>query len=609
MAIFNPALTDLGQLLTPLNDGELRVAHALSSLDDDWTIYVQPHLGMDWPDFVAVHDRHGVRAIEVKDWAYDKYRLAGNGTVEFRNSGGGWTSTNENPRYQAYRYRSTIFEQFFAMPEDGTAVPPSVRATVVLLNHSTEHACRVLHSRNAPSVQRAIDIRGEDALADLNAVLRGDAPSVPRRESMQRLRRHLTESSMTWELRQPIPMSEGAANIEANPNNARRRRVRGPAGCGKSFGLAARAARLASEGKNVLVLSFNVTLSHYLRALVASHCATYAANPARVTCVPIHAFSGRIVEDAKAQGIEPGDVGKVDRWDEVIAKAAAVLQQGYRCQYDAVLVDEGQDFELTWWQMLRDHVVKPDGEMLLVADPTQDIFNKQAWTDEERMIGSGFSGQWTDLAGSYRMPSDMVPIANAFAEQYLGGARLAAAVPADRLEISGTTARTERRWENISPTADLGREVGLQTVALLRANPELCPSDVVFMCETHPQGLEAVKVIEASGFAVHHMFGTTTSEKQRRKRRFWPDAPGVRGCTVDSFKGWESRAVVLGIGTWDGRSPRLAYVAMTRVKGDPLGRPSLVTVVNSDNALAAFEATFAEPAESWPAPLAELRVG
>jgi hypothetical protein len=609
VAIFKPSLAEVGQLLTPLNDGELRVAHALSALDDDWTIYVQPHLGMDWPDFVAVHDRHGVCAIEVKDWAYDKYRLSDNGTAEFRNGGGGWTSTDENPRYQAYRYRSTIFEQFFAMPEDGTAVPPSVRAIVVLLNHSTEHARRVLHSRHAPSAQRAIDIRGEDALAELDDLLRGDAPSVPRRESMQRLRRHLAESSVAWELRQPIPMSEGAGNIESNPNNARRRRVRGPAGCGKSFGLAARAARLASDGKNVLVLSFNVTLSHYLRALVASHCATYAANPARVTCVPIHAFSGRVVEDAKAQGIEPVDVGKVAPWDEAIAKAASVLAQGYQCRYDAVLVDEGQDFELAWWQMLRDHVVTPDGEMLLVADPTQDIFNKQAWTDEERMIGSGFSGQWTDLAGSYRMPSDMVPIANAFAEKYLGGARLAAAVPADRFEISGTTARTGRRWDNISPTADLGYEVGLQTVALLRAHPELCPSDVVFMCETHPQGMEAVKVIEANGYAVHHMFGMTKSEKQRRKRRFWPDAPGVRGCTVDSFKGWESRAVVLGIGTWEGRSPRLAYVAMTRVKGDALGRPSLVTVVNSDPALAAFEGAFAEAAESWPAPLAELRVG
>ena len=89
-------------------------------------------------------------------------------------------------------------------------------------------------------------------------------------------------------------------------------------------------------------------------------------------------------------------------------------------------------------------------------------------------------------------------------------------------------------------------------VDLLDANPQLSPSDVVFMCETHEQGLTAVKLIEAAnGYSVHHVFGGSTAEKQRRKRRFWPDAPGVRGCTVDSFKGWESRAVVLGIGQGD----------------------------------------------------------
>jgi hypothetical protein len=67
--------------------------------------------------------------------------------------------------------------------------------------------------------------------------------------------------------------------------------------------------------------------------------------------------------------------------------------------------------------------------------------------------------------------------------------------------------------------------------------------------------------------------------------------------------------VVLGIGCGDAWSRRRAYVAMTRVKGDPLGRRSLVTVVNSDPALATFETTFVEPAASWPAPLAALRVG
>ena len=83
MAVFKPSLGDLGQLVTPLNVGEHCVARALSSLDDGWTIYVQPRIAHDIPDFVAVHDHYGVCAIEVKDWANAGYRQADDGAVEF----------------------------------------------------------------------------------------------------------------------------------------------------------------------------------------------------------------------------------------------------------------------------------------------------------------------------------------------------------------------------------------------------------------------------------------------------------------------------------------------------------------------------------------------
>ena len=45
MAVLIPSLDDLSQLVTPLNPGELCVARALSMLDDDWTVYIQPRLG------------------------------------------------------------------------------------------------------------------------------------------------------------------------------------------------------------------------------------------------------------------------------------------------------------------------------------------------------------------------------------------------------------------------------------------------------------------------------------------------------------------------------------------------------------------------------------
>jgi len=107
VAVLIPSLDDLSQLVTPLNPGELCVARALSMLDDDWTVYVQPRLGQDIPDLVAVHDRYGVCAIEVKNWARSGYRPTVSGAIEYQCGGTGWSQSKEMPRYQAYRLRRT----------------------------------------------------------------------------------------------------------------------------------------------------------------------------------------------------------------------------------------------------------------------------------------------------------------------------------------------------------------------------------------------------------------------------------------------------------------------------------------------------------------------
>ncbi len=117
MAIMRPPLAECDRLMTPLNEGERRVAEKLSELDDEWTVYVQPRLAQDIPDFVAVHPRHGVCAVEVKHWARGGYRPGNGGTIEYL-SGGVWHTSKEAPRYQASRYRSTIYEHFFAQPQD-----------------------------------------------------------------------------------------------------------------------------------------------------------------------------------------------------------------------------------------------------------------------------------------------------------------------------------------------------------------------------------------------------------------------------------------------------------------------------------------------------------
>jgi hypothetical protein len=601
MAVLRPSLDELDDLAEPMNDGALRVARALARLDDEWTVYVRPRLALDVPDFVAVHPRRGVCAIEVKDWSSGtRYRQNERGAIEYRGRDGVWKRSADTPRYQAFRYSQVIFDQFFALPEHEAASSPAVRAALILPGHTTDHARQLLELAQVTPEEHAVEVWGGDALATgIERVVRGIGCPPPPALSIERLKRHLSESELVRELQTPVRMSAGARNIESNPRGAKIRRIHGPAGSGKSYGLAARAARLASRGQTVAVLTYNVTLSHYLRTLVTKRCHEYAADPTLVTVVSFHGLCQRVADDARQAGVEA--VARDAPWPErIVTEAANAYALGHGPVFDAVLVDEGQDFTLEWWNLLRDRVCRANGEMLLVSDPTQDLSDKRAWTDEEHIVGAGFSGPWAELEGSYRIPSDIVPIANEFSLRYLDGERLAVSVPDDQRSVVGHVAPTVRRWLNVSPTVSLGRQIGYEVAELLDRDPELSPADVVFLCETHAEGLQAVRVIEACGIEVHHVFADDRREQGRRRRRFWPDAPVVKGCTIHTFKGWESRALVMGIDTWPD-ALRRTYVALTRLKADRLGRPSYISVVNGDPSMARFGEFFEHPIVEWPA--------
>jgi superfamily I DNA/RNA helicase len=114
---------------------------------------------------------------------------------------------------------------------------------------------------------------------------------------------------------------------------------------------------------------------------------------------------------------------------------------------------------------------------------------------------------------------------------------------------------------------------------------------VIYLCEYHHDGLAAAEIIEAAGYPVHHVYSRDPDERQRRKSRFWPDADAVKGCTVHAFKGWESPAVVLGIGMEE-RSRRLAYTAMTRVTSTTGLTSSYLVVVNADPRMVEFTERF-----------------
>jgi superfamily I DNA/RNA helicase len=263
-------------------------------------------------------------------------------------------------------------------------------------------------------------------------------------------------------------------------------------------------------------------------------------------------------------------------------------------RYDAILVDEGQDFTQEWWNFLRRHVVRNDSsEMVLAADVSQDIYENRSWVDEESMRGCGFSGAWTNLAGSYRIPVDMAPILGDFIRSHLPSAD----PPTSPNDHSGiAAASTIRRWVNSvsSDDREIAHVVLKELGALMSHDSPPHAADTAILVSTHQTGLEIVSRFPEG--EIEHIFAKTTRLQSQRKNRFWPGVALLKGSTVHSFKGWEVRALVIVADeeaneTTESAIRRL-YVALTRVKGDPLNRSAFVTVINRIPALASFKSTF-----------------
>lgn len=561
MATFQPSLDHLDEL--SLTEDVVVVARALAALDDAWTVYVTPQLGLDIADLVLVHDQRGVVVVEVE------------------------SETRQRPVVAlARRHRTTIYDQFFSLPGDGREAGSMVRAAVVSPTATTETVRAAL----APG-DPVVAIWGTEVIAGQLEVLLGAAVTPVPSESVRRLRHQIVAAGVVYDAVTPVQLSANARMVVANPRGSKVRGVTGPAGSGKTFAMTARAARLAAEGKSVLVLCFNSTLANRLRQLVVERCAEYGANPTLVTCTSFHNFCARVVDDARQSGIEAEEPVRGTWPVKIVVKAHEVLSARFDRRYDAVMVDEGQDFTVAWWNLLREWVVRPEGEMLLATDPSVDLYGKQTWAEPTTLQLGGFQEPWIEMASSYRMAPELTAATNNFALAFVDDEGTVPQVPADQTAVVGRVAVGVPTWRNLDRVADLGPAIGEEVVRLLSENPGLAPRDVAYLCEYHHDGLAAAAVIEAAGYPVHHVYSRDPDERHQRKARFWPDADAVKGCTVHSFKGWEIPAVVLGIGMEE-RSRRLAYGSMTRASSTQGHEASHLVVLNADPRMAEFGVTF-----------------
>lgn len=626
--IVHPPLDSMSRLRQPLTKGERAVLDLfVRRLPPGWEIYVQPHLNGLRPDFVLLNPAVGIGVFEVKDWDLDamSYWNEPSRTNDGQSQRPILRATRDgrtfdvwpNPALQVRRYKEEIHQLYcprleqrngFAVITAGLIFPFASRDRIAALiaPHQTKEE-RETYPRYSP-------ISGREAISDgwLDDVF----PESNRRSSSYMtpdhaddLRGWLAEPDFSVNQRTPLEMDARQRSLAETRTPSGYRRIKGPAGSGKSVVLAARAATLVAEGKSVLIATYNITLWHYLRDLVARA----SGGPGwsdRITTLNFHEWCRRTCHEAgpawskEYSSLFAGVPEKPNdprlrrewrkRWQPVIDRlldvdvpdlASRAVGEPNVTRYDAILVDEGQDYRLLWWNALR-RAAKDGGECVLVADATQNVYGTAgAWTDNA-MRGAGFSGSWAPLETSYRLPNDAMDMARTFAKEFL---------PKDSIDLpkpeQGSLALhpCTLRWVQREPEATTTGICVSEILSMMKraGRDGLANADICLLTDDQRAGAEVVRLLREKNIRAVTTFDDGGNESKRRKMGFWMGDARVKATTLHSFKGWESRLLVVHITrAFTDEARALVYAGLTRLKRSARG--SHLTVVCTAPELSGF---------------------
>ena len=202
---------------------------------------------------------------------------------------------------------------------------------------------------------------------------------------------------------QPLAVLDLRQERNAHSLGEGHRIVYGVAGSGKTVILIARARLVAQDpNKQVLMLCFNRALAEYFQRLFAQ--------TTNVTCLTFHQWG------SQRNGVRFNDAEDEEAFGERLLQR---LQhgEGDAHKYDAVFIDEAQDFSKSWFLCSKLALKETDdGDLLIVGDGSQSLYRRRPFTWREagvNAVGRTINTRF-DLDKNYRNTREIMKVAAEF---------------------------------------------------------------------------------------------------------------------------------------------------------------------------------------------------
>lgn len=406
MATFYPCIETIIKLKVPPTEGERTLLDFLGRmLDDSYEVYFNPYLNGDRPDVLIMREGNGVLVIEVKDWNLDNFTLNEKKKWIYTPNG----SPVKSPIDQVLKYKNNLFDLH---------VDKLLEKKIKDIRHFNTVACAVyFHCATQQKVENLlvepfkedkkyqtflkynIDLIGRDGLEEehFNTILRNRYLSKDKHshlftgELYENFKRILSPSMHMKAQGVPYTYSEKQKEIIYGrwENGIFKvqleQRVRGVFGSGKTTVLAARAVQAykrALERNNnprILILTFNITLKNFIHDKLMRVDETFPLECFII--INYHQFINAELNNLNVDVIVPENYPKekVGDYLEDNYYSNVTLFEEHKngiVKYDAVLIDEIQDYHRPWMEIIKNYFRDPHGDYVLFGDVKQNIYGQ-----------------------------------------------------------------------------------------------------------------------------------------------------------------------------------------------------------------------------------------
>lgn len=415
-----------------LTTGENKLLNKLKSIYKDYEkeayLYIQPQISSLEPDFILIDSQRGISILEVKDWSIEYIRNINKKKVELQDRG------DYNPVYKTSKYLS-IAKGLLAINDDMEFIENNVYANTVLTNISSKdiESTGIYNSMHQPPIKCITsDMISKFSMEDIFFCERININE----QEMTNIRtlffpeikiKKIVKDEETNE----IINTTKALDIEQE-SFARRLpyghyMVTGVPGSGKTAILIARAIHLIKENPNwkIKIVTYNNSLTNKIESILNSIASDIKdnifLNDIQIQNIDVTTFH-KMAKDIANISV-PRQTPQ-EWWDETLPKLA--LEKS-RPIYDAVLIDEYQDFRDDWIRvcikLCKKHTYKNSSKeqvegvnIFIAGDRLQSIYNSKIhnWSKD---FGINMAGRSKLLKTSYRAGKENTVLALRFLQE------------------------------------------------------------------------------------------------------------------------------------------------------------------------------------------------